>query len=110
MKPVTVDMLRAHLMAAALTAMIMEAVTLASFFLFDFAEGAFRSMTFRLLGVAVIICGLAYLAFGVAVKSRHATCRNQQSALISVSPDCPRRQLVILHLRLTGKPFELAQC
>src|SRR5258708_40045352 len=103
MKPVTVDMLRAHLMAAALTAMIMEAVTLASFFLFDFAEGAFRSMTFRLLGVAVIICGVlvarrvAYLPFRGGVKSPDPTCPHPQSARISVVPRFPPRQTGLLY-------------
>jgi hypothetical protein len=116
MKPVTVDMLRAHLMTASLMAMILEAVALTSLFVFHVSEGTIRSTTFRLLAIAVIVGGvlvtrrLACLAYKVAVKNRHAICRGQRTLLVSVLPDCPRRPLVILHLRLTGIPFELSRC
>ena len=45
MKPVTVDMLRAHLITASLMAMILEAVALVSLLLFNVSEQTFRSTT-----------------------------------------------------------------
>ncbi len=113
-KSVTVDMLRAHLLMAALAAMVVQVAALASLLLLGISESVFDSAAFRVSCVLVIVVGIlaarhiAHFAFGGAVKSGHAVCCDQRTRRISVASDCPRRHLVILHLRLTGIPFELA--
>lgn len=113
-KFVTVDMLRAHLLTAAFTAMVVQVASLASLLLFGVAESVFDSSAFRASCVLAIIAGtlvarrVAHVAFSGAMKSHHATCCNRPMKCISVASDCPRRLLVILHLRLSGIPFELA--
>lgn len=113
-KFVTVDMLRAHLLAAAFAALAVQVAALASLLLFGIAESAFDSSAFRASSALAIIAGIfaarriAHFAFSGAVKSHHATCCDRLTKCISVASDCPRRHLVILHLRLSGIPFELA--
>ena len=116
MKPVTVDMLRAHLLVASLTAVGAEALLCVALLVLPVSQHFFGSMSFRLVAIAVIAGGVivarefAQAAFAVAVESHHATPvdRSAWPVEFAVTPDCPRRWLVILHLRLTGKPFVLA--
>jgi Na+/serine symporter len=116
MKPVTVDMLRAHLLVASLTAAGAEAVLCVALLVLPMSQHFFGSMSFRLLSVAVIAGGVivarefAQAAFAFAVARHYATAVNRSAWPVEfeVAPDCPRRWLVILHLRLTGKPFVLA--
>ncbi|SIT39227.1 conserved exported hypothetical protein [Paraburkholderia ribeironis] len=118
MKPVTVDILRAHLLAASLTAMGAGAVVCAALVL-PVQQSGFGSMSVRLCAIAVIIGGViavrefAQAAFKFAIERRYAL-RARQSTLpawptsaVAVASDCPRRWLVTLHLRLTGTPFVL---
>lgn len=115
MKPVTADMLRAHLMVASLTAMGAEVFALLALLVLPASQQDFSSTPFRLIAVAVIIGGVivmrqfAHSAFELAIQSRHATSHGLLSWPVQVAPDCPRRALVILHLRLTGRPFVLAK-
>ncbi|CAN7706739.1 hypothetical protein [Caballeronia sp. dw_19] len=114
MKPVTVDILRAHLMAASLTAMGAEALILLVLLVLPVSEETFSSTPFRLLALALIVSGvivirrLAHAAFEQAVQRRYVTTHLALSRPVSVTTRCPRRGLVILHLRLTGRPFVLA--
>src|SRR3954451_7650271 len=77
MKPVTVDMLRAHLLVASLTAAGAEAVLCIALLLLPQPQQVFASAPFRLLAIVVIIGGLiatrefAHAAFQVAVQRRH---------------------------------------
>ncbi|MGF6772306.1 Na+/serine symporter [Paraburkholderia sp. GAS199] len=111
MKPVTVDMLRAHLMAASLTAMGAEAVAGLALLVLPVSQHMFSTTPFRLVAIAVIVGGvavirqLAHAAFDLAVQSRHATVRSTRQ--VSIAEDCPRRWLVVLHLRFIGRPFVL---
>ena len=114
MKPVTVDMVRAHLLVAALTAAGAEAVVLIALLVLPVSQQFFGSTPFRLLAIAVIIGGVivtrefAHAAFDFAVKSHHTMPAERCTSPLEVASDCPRRWLVILHLRLTGQPFVLA--
>ncbi|MEZ0602027.1 hypothetical protein ACAX43_07720 [Paraburkholderia sp. IW21] len=114
MKPVTVDMLRAHLMAASLTAMGTEVFALLALLVLPVSRQVFGSATFQLLALALIIGGVivmrrfAYAAFELAIQSRHAIPHIGPTRPVSVAANCPRRWLVILHLRFTGRPFVLA--
>ena len=111
MRPVTVDMLRAHLLVASLTAAGAQAVLCIALLLEPVPEQFFASAPFRLLAIVVMIGGViatrefAHAAFQIAVKRRHTM---SGASAVQVAPDCPRRWLVILHLRLTGRPFVLA--
>ncbi|RDJ99038.1 hypothetical protein [Paraburkholderia lacunae] len=115
MKPVTVDMLRAHLMAASLTAMCAEALASLALLVLPISPHAFSSTPFRLFALGSIIGGVvamryfAQVSFGLAIRSRHASSRGWTARPVSVAASCPRRWLVILHLRFTGRPFVLAE-
>lgn len=114
MKPVTVDMLRAHLMAASLTAMGTEALAWLALPVLPVFQQTFRSTPFRLFAPGSIIGGVAvmrhvaHMSFNRAIQSRHATSYGWTLRPVSVAASCPRRWLVILHLRFTGRPFVLA--
>ncbi|KAA1012020.1 hypothetical protein FVF58_12940 [Paraburkholderia panacisoli] len=111
MKPATADMLRAHLLVASLTAAGAEAVVCIALLVSPVSQQFFVTMPFRLLAIAVIVGGVivtrefAQAAFEFSVKS-HPTMR--AASPVEVTADCPRRWLVILHLRLTGRSFVLA--
>jgi hypothetical protein len=118
MKPVTVDMLRAHLLVASLTAVGAEALVCVALLMLPVSQQFFGSTSFRLLAIAVIVGGVivarefaqgafAQGAFALAVDRHHAMPVNRSALPVefAVTPDCPRRWLAILHLRLTGKPL-----
>jgi hypothetical protein len=113
MKPVTIDMLRAHLMAASLTAMAAEVLLGLALLVSPVSEPVFTSTRFRMLATAAIVGGVvvirqfARIAFAMAVRSSHATPGVCIAGPVWVAADCPWRSLVILHLRFTGKPFVL---
>lgn len=114
MKPVTVDMLRAHLMAASLTAIGAEVLILPVLLMLPVRGNTFSSTPFRLLALALVVSGvfvirrLAHDAFERAIQRRHVMPGSASSRAVSVPAHCARRDLVILHLRLTGKPFVLS--
>jgi hypothetical protein len=116
MKPVTVDMLRAHLQVASFTALSAQALACVALLVLPVSQEFFGSMSFRLLAMAVIVGGViaarefAQAAFERAAGNRHARPANRFAWPVefAVEPDCPRRWLVVLHLRLTGQPFVLA--
>ncbi|MFL6637846.1 MAG: hypothetical protein ACJ8HC_05060 [Paraburkholderia graminis] len=115
MKPVTADMLRAHLMVASLTAVAADLLACVTVFVDPGAEHLFVSAAFRLSSIAVMAGGVmvarqfAQAAFRAAVADRHASVASLCSRPIDLAPDCPRLWLVVLHLRLTGKPFVLSK-
>jgi hypothetical protein len=114
MKPVTVDMLRAHLLVASLTAAGAEAVLCIALLVLPVSQQFFMTTSFRLLAIAVIVGGVivtrefAHAAFEFAVKNHHTMTAGHDAFPVEVASDCPRRWLVVLHLRLTGRPFVLA--
>lgn len=119
MKPNHLDKLRAHLLAASFTAMGVEVLGYLALLVLPVPQGAVRATSLRLLAVVIIVAGViairqfARVAFDLAIRSRHAVplpalAPGRQS--VEIALDCPRRWLVIIHLRLTGTPFDLAQC
>jgi hypothetical protein len=111
MKPVTTDMLRAHLMAASLTAMGTEALALLALLVLPVSQQVFSSTGFQTLALALIVSGVivmrlfAQAAFDLAIQGQYATLTGRP---VLIEADCPRRWFVVLHLRFTGKPFVLA--
>jgi hypothetical protein len=115
MKSVTADMLRAHLMIASLTAVAADLLACATVFVDPGAEHLFVSAAFRLSSIAVMAGGVmvarqfAQAAFRAAVADRHASVASLRTRPVDLASDCPRLWLVVLHLRLTGKPFVLSE-
>ncbi|NML31143.1 hypothetical protein [Paraburkholderia antibiotica] len=114
MKPVIIDMLRAHLLIASLTAVGVEVVLCLALPVLPVPEAFFDSTSFRLFALAVIVGGVAVArefaqdAFYSALQRDFVTPAGVGNASVALAPDCPRRWLVVLHLRLTGRPFVLA--
>jgi hypothetical protein len=113
MKTVTLDMLRAHLKTASITAIVMEfLIWLASNFI-PISEQTLNSTTFRLAALATVISGVivvryrAHAAFHLAIKRSHVTPYISPSRPVSVKSNCRGRWLVVLHLRSTGRQFVL---
>jgi hypothetical protein len=115
MKAVTVDMLRANLMAASVTAIGAEAIAFLALVMTPVSQQTLSSRPFRLLAIATIIIGVivirrvARVAFDLAIARHHVTPYMSNSWPMLVLTDCPWRWLVILHLRLRGRPFALAE-
>ncbi|MFL9869065.1 hypothetical protein PQR67_33270 [Paraburkholderia fungorum] len=111
MKPVTIDMLRAHLMVASLTAMGTQVLTLLVLLVTPDSQYVFSSASFQFLALALIASGvvamrqLAQAAFNLAFQGQHAA---KSGRPVLIEEDCPRRWFVVLHLRFTGRPFVLA--
>jgi hypothetical protein len=113
MKTLTVDMLRAHLLVASLTAVGAEALVCVTLLVLPVSQQFFGSASFRLFAIAVIVGAViaarefAQTAFESAIEKHHAEPLNRCAWPVefAVRADCPRRWLVVLHLRLAGKPF-----
>lgn len=114
MKPLTVDMLRAHLIVASFTALCAQLLACIALLLLPVSQQLFSSTPFRLLAIAAIVSGVivtrdfAQAAFEAALHSHHATPHDAYGQRVSIAADCPQCWLVVLHLRLTGRPFVLA--
>ncbi|WP_176058406.1 hypothetical protein [Paraburkholderia sp. BCC1876] len=118
MKPLTVDMLRAHLIVASFTALCAQLLACVALLLLPVSQQLFSSTPFRLLAVAAIVSGVivtrefAQAAFDSALQSRHVTSHeahaHAHARCVAIAADCPQCWLVVLHLRLTGRPFVLA--
>jgi hypothetical protein len=120
MKSPTIHMLRAYLMTASFAAMSLEVGVLVSLEVFGVPEQVFGSAAFRLcacfaiVGAVLVTKCVANLAYRSAVEHRYtkttkatkANGANVQS--VAVSPACPVRTLVILHLRFNRRMVDLA--
>lgn len=111
MKPATIDMLRAHLMVASLTAMGTQVFVLLVLLVTPDSQQVFSSTGFQFLALALIASGVvamrqfAQAAFNLAFQGQQAT---QGGRPVLIETDCPLRWFVVLHLRFTGRPFVLA--
>ena len=112
MKPATVDMLRAHLLVASLTAMGAEVLACLALLVLPVSQSALSSLPFRLLAIAVILSGVivtrqfAHAAFELALDSRFATGASRPWRPVAIAVDGGRRWVVIVDLRLTGRPLD----
>jgi hypothetical protein len=114
MKPATIDMLRAHLLVASLTAVGIEVLLCIALPLLPISPSFFTSTSFRLFALAAIVGGVvvarefAHAEFERAVRRHHAIPAHTGAWQVAAATECPRHWLVVLHLRLTGQPFVLA--
>jgi len=124
MKAATVDMLRAYLLTASVAASLMELVVLIAIVVFGCSEETFQTTAFRLTVMLILLAAvlairqIAAAAFQSAVANRYAAFSGVSSETVaaqtvtetvSISPTCPGRLLVVLHLRLSRRLFELAE-
>lgn len=115
MKPSTIDMLRAYLLAASLAAALMEIIVVAALLAFGASARTFQTAPFRLGMAFVILCAvlvikrIARAAFRSAVTNHYARFSDPRSSSVVVSAACPKRQLVILHLRFQRLLFDCQQ-
>jgi hypothetical protein len=120
LKAATVDMLRAYLLTASLAATLMEFVILVAIVVFGYSQETFESTTFRLTVMLILLAAvlairqIAGATFRSAVAQRYATFSGVSSKTVTaqtvtISPTCPGRPLVVLHLRLSRRLFELAE-
>jgi len=136
LKAATVDMLRAYLLTASLAATLMEFVILVAIVVFGCSQETFESTGFRLTIMLVLLAAvlairqIAGATFRSAVAHRYATFSavssetytaqtvaqtragtraGTRAQTVTISPTCPARPLVVLHLRLSRRLFELAE-
>ncbi|WP_233801668.1 hypothetical protein [Paraburkholderia sp. HP33-1] len=115
MKRVTIDMLRAHLLVASLTAVGAEALLCVALPVLPVSESFFGSTSFRMFALVLIVGSVvvarefAQVAFEFAVRRDYAIRAVRDAWPAVIAANCPRRWLVVLHLRLTGQPFVLAE-
>ncbi len=108
-------MLRAYLIPASLGAALLEMVILFAYGLFRVSDSAFQTVSFRLAAAAMVVLVIAitrhraYVAYQRAVNGRYACCHGPAGETIYLSPACPDRSLVMLHLRFSRRSFMLAR-
>lgn len=111
MSPAAIGECRAHLFVASLSAMLIQLVLLPSLIFLGARETLFTTLTFRLAIGAIVVAALfgvralSRSAFRSAVASRHVRYRSPTRQIAFISPACPRRALVILHVRLNRRKF-----
>ncbi|RQH01634.1 hypothetical protein [Paraburkholderia dinghuensis] len=114
MKPSTIELWRAYLFVASLAAALIQ---VAAFFLVLFwriPQDVFTSSQFRLGVVALVACSVVVVrrfalnTFHSALASRHARFVGDQQRTVALSPHCPRRLLVKLHVRFNRQSLDPA--
>jgi hypothetical protein len=116
MKSSTIDMLRAYLMTASLAAMSIEIAALVSLELFGVPAYVFTSTIFRvsalsaIIGAVLVTKHVANVAYRSAVAHHYATSSGSSVQRVVVSPTCPGRMLVILHLHFNRRMVDPARC
>lgn len=108
MKLSTTVRLRAYLVTASISAVVIQVGALVAIFAFGVPEAYFQTPTFR-LAAAGAICAMVFgfatisqLAFRSAVARRYAIHDDSQPGGFSVLNACPLRAVVIFHLKMTG--------
>ncbi|MFP6562793.1 hypothetical protein WJ542_31510 [Paraburkholderia sp. B3] len=114
MKPTIIEQCRAYLYLAGLAAILIQAVVFIAIFVFRVPQEVFATPAFRIgvvLAIAGITWGLRHLAreaFRNALASRHAHLVGWERRTVALSAQCPRRRLVLLHVRLNPRTFDPA--
>lgn len=112
MKPTIIEQWRAYLFVAALAAVAIQAVVFIAILVLHVRTDVFTSPPFR-IGVVAAIAGAVHVvrllardAFRDAIANRHAQVVGWQHRTVTVSAHCPRRVLVLLHVRLNRHTFD----
>lgn len=114
MKPTIIEQYRAYLYLAGLAATLIQAAVFIAILVFRVPQDVFATPAFR-VGVVAVIAGvtwvlrhLARTAFRDALASRHACLVGWERRTVALSAQCPRRPLVLLHVRLNRHAFDPA--
>jgi hypothetical protein len=116
MNPATIDQCRAHLLVASLAAALIQVMVLGAMIVFDVPVAVFTSNAFHLAVVALVVAAVFLTrkfsdsAFRAALAGNHVWLGNTRHRTVTLSSHCPRRALVVLHVRLNRKRFELTAC
>ncbi|MEK6350175.1 MAG: hypothetical protein V4764_22025 [Burkholderia sp.] len=100
------DVWRANALIAAVAAMAAQLIVLLMMDVFHVPDRAFTSLPFHCAAVAYVAAAVllahrfAAHAFRGAVASGHVCLTSADERLVRVAAHCPRRALVLLHLRL----------
>lgn len=115
MRPSIADMLRAYLIPASLAAAATELAAVLAFLLFRLSTESFHTISFRAGAACVIVAAVvvtrrrAYCAFRLALQKRYVCYHDTNGKTLYVSPACPQREWVILHLHFHRIAFHLAR-
>ncbi len=102
------DSIRAHLAIASVAAAAIQLLVLASIFGLGVSEAFFETLPFRVGCVAAIACAVvlvkrsARAAFESAEHGGFVSYTDSTLRRVSISHCCQRRDLVVLHARMTG--------
>lgn len=100
------DAWRANVLIAAVAAMSAQLIVLLLMDVFHVPDRAFTSLPFHCAAVAylaaavLLVHRLAAQAFRAALASGYVRLTSPAERLVRVASHCPRRPLVLLHLRL----------
>jgi len=111
----TTDQLRANLVVASLAATFLQAWVVLAIGVFGVPQSVFMSSTFRLvtiLFVVSVVVGVHVVAnacFHAAIEYGYARPAGGCDRAVTLSPYCPRRSLVALHLRFRARAFRIGE-
>ena len=112
MKSSIIEQCRAWLFLASLSATLIQAVVFIAIVVLRVPQDVFTSPLFR-IGVALAIAAAVFVmrrlarnAFRNALASGHARLVGWQRRAVALSAHCPRRSLVLLHVRLNRQTFD----
>jgi hypothetical protein len=114
MQPTIIEQCRAYLYLAALAATLIQAVVFIAILVLRVPQDVFATPAFRIAaltaiaGITWVLRHLASEAFRDALASRHAHLVGWERRTVALSAQCPRRPLVLLHVRLNRHTFDPA--
>lgn len=111
----TTDQLRANLVVASLAATFLQSWAMLAIAVLGVPQSVFTSSIFRLLAilfVVSVVAGVHVLAnasFHAAIEYGYARLGGGCDRAVVLSPYCPRRSLVALHLRFRARAFRVGE-
>ncbi|WP_459707003.1 hypothetical protein [Paraburkholderia sp. 2C] len=112
MRSSTIEQLRSHLVLASLAAAMIQVLVLIAMLVFHVPARIFMLPSFRLGMLAALVCIVLFIygrsrsAFRSAVASGHVSVYGWRRRTVSMSPQCPRRLLVVFYLKLNSRLFD----
>jgi hypothetical protein len=103
------EALRAYLLVASVAAITIDLIALYAGWVLQIPDSVFYSTPFRILAILVILAAVVAvrlrcgMAFRSAIGSGDAVAHDDQERAIVVNVRCPKRRLVCLYARLSGR-------
>jgi 4-amino-4-deoxy-L-arabinose transferase-like glycosyltransferase len=114
MNPSTIERWRAYLLVASFAAAVIQVAAIFAILVLRVPQDDFASPLFRMSVIALVACSvavvrqLAQLAFRDALASRHVRLVGGRQRAVALSAHCPRKILVILHVRFNRQTLDPA--